>query len=299
MRGETGGFGDIVKGIRTDLESQIKEFETRIKTESRPGGDKVLARDLQDFVNSIKQLGIENVAQLQAASATGTGTQAQFEKIFKEYGSESLKALEKLPGIGPEIAKAVAENTGFTQDNPLLNEAQLQSSYQVQMIGFLSGIQDAIVKTGIGEAKNIKPYIAPEPTSQNAQNNQETPTINRQQNAVQAARQTAPLEKSIVSQVTALSQNTTAISNLTGAIASLKSSIDQPPVNNQTVPQNNTPTITNQTSAPVSVIVQANTPASDIANAVGEAVQRSIPAIVEKVRLAMGEKVPPAVRNTI
>jgi TP901 family phage tail tape measure protein len=299
MRGETGGFGDIVKGIRTDLESQIKEFETRIKTESRPGGDKVLARDLQDFVNSIKKLGIENVAQLQAASATGTGTQAQFEKIFKEYGSESLKALEKLPGIGPEIAKAVAQNTGFTQDNPLLNEAQLQSSYQVQMIGFLAGIQDAIIKTGVGDAKNIKPYMVPEPTSQNAQNNQETPTTNRQQNAVQAARQTAPLEKSIVSQITALSQNTTAISNLTGAIASLKSSIDQPQVNNQTAPQNNTPTITNQTSAPVSVIVQANTPASDIANAVGEAVQRSIPAIVEKVRLAMGEKVPPAVRNTI
>jgi|688.fasta_scaffold00448_47 TP901 family phage tail tape measure protein len=299
MKGETGGFGDIVKGIRTDLENQIKEFEARIKTESRPGGDKVLARDLQDFVNSIKQLGIENVAQLQAASATGTGTQSQFQKIFKEYGSESLKALEKLPGIGPEIAKAVAKNTGFTQDNPLLNEAQLQSSYQVQMIGFLSGIQDAIIKTGVGEAKNIKPYMAPGPTSQNAQNNQETPTTNRQQNAVQAARQTAPLEKSIVSQITALSQNTTAISNLTGAIASLKSSIDQPQVNNQTAPQNNTPTITNQTSAPVSVIVQANTPASDIANAVGEAVQRSIPAIVEKVRLAMGEKVPPAVRNTI
>jgi len=400
---KTGGFDDIVRGIQVDIDNQLKQAEDRIKTTKDPG----VKRDLQDFVSSIKKLGTGNVAKLQAQSATGVARQSDFQDVYKKYENASL---EKLKGMGPageELAKEFSKNTSYDTSNPLLAEAQLQSGYQVTMIGFLQGIQDAIIKTAQGDTANIKGFdiksLLSKPEEQavpaenpqinkNLQENQPTPvsTVNTNaatnvnkapltpeqelfdykrslysakpkgqeaflQNSDDRAKlknaeesglspeqilkqlvpksipasaygvdstqlqikpeeqkaKTAPITESFTQGDAALNSNTAAITTLTTSIDGLKSKFDEASAMNQTAGatagtkgQTNpagpasAPNISTNTSAPVNVVVNAQG-GSDIAAAVGEAVQNAIPTIIEKVRIAMGEKVPPSVPKNV
>jgi TP901 family phage tail tape measure protein len=108
------------------------------------------------------------------------------------------------------------------------------------------------------------------------------------------------LEQSFTQQEAAFSNNTSALTTLATSIETLNSTITNTQSTNGNV---NSPTsqqagaqpqVSTNTNAPVSVVVNAQG-GTDISTAVGQAVQNAIPSIVEKVRIAMGEKVPPTV----
>ena len=109
-----------------------------------------------------------------------------------------------------------------------------------------------------------------------------------------------PTQQSFTQQETSFSNNTSALTALAGSIATLNSALSN--LNNapgspsaagtqQSVAQ---PNVTTTTTAPVSVVVNAPG-GQDIASAVGAIIQGKIPEIVEKVRIAMGQKVAPTV----
>ena len=112
----------------------------------------------------------------------------------------------------------------------------------------------------------------------------------------------AAAQQSFTQQEASLGTNTSAITTLAGGIESLNSTIANFEANFANL--NNVPgaqpvagaqpNVQTTTSAPVNVVVNAQG-GTDIATAVGQAVQNAIPTIVEKVRIAMGEKVPPTV----
>ena len=115
------------------------------------------------------------------------------------------------------------------------------------------------------------------------------------------AQPAASSEQSFTQQEAAFSTNTAAITALTGGIQTLNATLSSSQELNKAagatpvgagVQTGAQPNVTTTTSAPVNVVVNAQG-GSDIAQAVGEAVQNAIPTIIEKVRIAMGEKVPP------
>jgi hypothetical protein len=107
-----------------------------------------------------------------------------------------------------------------------------------------------------------------------------------------------PIQQSFTQQEAAFSNNTSALTTLADGIATLNSTIsslnsapESPSAvgTQQSVAQ---PNVTTTTTAPVSVVVNAQG-GQDIASTVGAIIQEKLPEIVNKVRSAMGEKVPP------
>ena len=68
---KVGGFDDIVKGIRDDLEAQLKQYEDQLSVEKDPA----IRRDLEMFIKSVKDVGINKASKLQAMAATGVARQ--------------------------------------------------------------------------------------------------------------------------------------------------------------------------------------------------------------------------------
>jgi hypothetical protein len=116
-------------------------------------------------------------------------------------------------------------------------------------------------------------------------------------------------QQSFTQQEAAFSNNTSALTSLTGGIENLNSTLSNFEANFGNL--NNVPGTqpagaqaqagaqpgaTTTTNAPVSVIVNAQG-SNDIAAAVGQAVQNAIPAIIDKVKVALGQKVPPTAPN--
>jgi TP901 family phage tail tape measure protein len=122
--------------------------------------------------------------------------------------------------------------------------------------------------------------------------------------------QPAAAQQSFTQQEAAFNNNTSALTTLAGGIESLNSTLSNFEANFGNL--NNVPgaqpvgaaqagaqpNVTTTTSAPVSVTVQAQGGA-DIAAAVGEAIKNAIPEIVNEVRRARGEKVPPSVPKAL
>jgi len=361
---QTGGFDDIIKGIKDDLEAQVKQYEDQIKIEKDPG----IKKDLEMFVKSIKGVGIDKASKLQAMAATGVARQSDYAET---YGSYENSAIEQLSKQFPQLASEISKGVGFDQNNPLLAQASTQSALQGQMVNFLAGIQDAIIKTAQGKtgeiqgynpeemikqmtaqadagqamenktgavdlkqqkpgevrpveskAKNMDDRLADWTIRETASQGKKLPSVEdlkkmypdysgymssesqklmgpqATKDAGQLAEKTKPIEKSFTTQEAALSQNTTAMGNLTTAINGLQTSLTTTQETKANAPvsaQNaGTPNISSQTNAPVNVVVNAQG-GGDMATAVGAAVQSAIPQIIEKVRLAMGEKIPPSV----
>ncbi len=114
-------------------------------------------------------------------------------------------------------------------------------------------------------------------------------------------------QKSFTQEDAALNSNTAAINSLTENLKNLGNKLtEEKPAqgnNNQTPGRAGAitgaqPNVTTTTNAPVNVVVNAQTP-NDVATQVGLAVQNAIPQIIEKVKIAMGQKVPPTVPNQI
>jgi len=106
--------------------------------------------------------------------------------------------------------------------------------------------------------------------------------------------QPAAAQQSFTQQEAALNNNTSSVNNLVSAVSNLTANLNNQP-NQQVGPQTQPtiqPNVTTTTTAPVTVVVQAQA-SNDIAIAVGSAVESAIPTIIDKVRLALGEKVPP------
>jgi TP901 family phage tail tape measure protein len=112
----------------------------------------------------------------------------------------------------------------------------------------------------------------------------------------------AAAQQSFTQQEASLGTNTSAITTLAGGIEILNATIanfESNFANLNNVPgaqpvAGAQPNIQTTTSAPVNVVVNAQG-GTDIATAVGQAVQNAIPTIVDKVRIAMGQKVAPTV----
>ena len=119
------------------------------------------------------------------------------------------------------------------------------------------------------------------------------------------------LQKSFTQQEAGFNNNTSALTSLAGGIESLNSTLTnfggnfgnsnnvpgQQPTNaqNQTNAQ---PNVTTTVNAPVTVPVSVAGGGTDVASEVAKAIQNAIPEIVEKVRIAQGEKVPPKSNST-
>jgi hypothetical protein len=65
-------------------------------------------------------------------------------------------------------------------------------------------------------------------------------------------------------------------------------------VDNQITTSKSQPNITTNTNAPINVVVNAESE-TDITTAIKNALEKAIPIIIEKVRLANGEKIPPSI----
>jgi len=115
----------------------------------------------------------------------------------------------------------------------------------------------------------------------------------------------AATDQSFTQLESSFSASTSALTTLAGGIESLNSTLSNFEANFgnlNNVPgaqpagaqgqAGGQPNVTTTTTAPVSVVVNAQG-SNDIAAAVGEAVQNAIPTIIEKVKLALGEKIPP------
>jgi TP901 family phage tail tape measure protein len=118
-------------------------------------------------------------------------------------------------------------------------------------------------------------------------------------------------QQSFTQQEAAFSNNTSALTSLAGGIESLNSTLanfeanfanlNNVPGNQQAgaQPAGAQPNVTTTTTAPVSLVVNAQG-SNDIATAVGEEIEKSIPTIINKVRAALGppfNKVPPTVNK--
>ena len=148
---KVGGFDDIVKGIRDDLEAQLKQYEDQLSVEKDPA----IRRDLEMFIKSVKDVGINKASKLQAMAATGVARQSDYAEA---YGSYENSAIESLSKQFPQLAAELSQGVQFDPNNPLLTEASTQSALQGQMVNFLAGIQDAIIKTAQGQTEDIKGY---------------------------------------------------------------------------------------------------------------------------------------------
>lgn len=136
----SGGFDDIVRGRQQDLEQQLKLAEDQIKVTTDP----TLKRDLQGFVDSIKKMpgGTKGVAQLQTQKELGVARQGDFAKLYGKYENE---ALNRLKDISPELAASL-ENAISLSDDPLVAQAELQTSLQGELVGYMAPIQAAILQ---------------------------------------------------------------------------------------------------------------------------------------------------------
>jgi hypothetical protein len=108
-------------------------------------------------------------------------------------------------------------------------------------------------------------------------------------------------DKSFVQMESILTINTTALTTLTNGIENLNTTLSnfETNLNNNTTQTNRVETaapanITTTTNAPVNVVVNTEGD-NNIAEAVGKAVQNAIPKIIDKVKLALGQKVPPSI----
>jgi TP901 family phage tail tape measure protein len=114
-------------------------------------------------------------------------------------------------------------------------------------------------------------------------------------------------EKEALSKIQSKNENfTSKIPATTGTVAGIGGEVlvqsintlvealrQQPAQNNSAQSQGVTqPNIQTTTNAPVTLVVNAES-STDIATAVGEAVQNAIPTIIDKVKVALGQKVPP------
>ena len=131
---KTGGFDDIVRGRKVDIDQQLKLAKDQAKIEEDP----VLKRTLEGFIKSIESMpgGTEGVAKLQTQKELGVARQSDFQKLFKQY---DVAAFEELSKISPELAASLASATALT-DDPLLNEASAQTAVQSEILKTIKGL---------------------------------------------------------------------------------------------------------------------------------------------------------------
>jgi|688.fasta_scaffold03654_13 TP901 family phage tail tape measure protein len=131
---KTGGFDDIVRGRKVDIEQQLKLAKDQLKIETDP----VLKRTLEGFVKSIESMpgGTEGIATLQTQKEFGVARQSDFQKLFNQYDVAAFDALSK---VSPELAASLASATALT-DDPLLNEASAQTAVQSEILKTIRGL---------------------------------------------------------------------------------------------------------------------------------------------------------------
>jgi TP901 family phage tail tape measure protein len=305
-----GGLDDIIQGVESDLTSQLKLAEDQIKVTKDP----VIKRDLQGFVDSIKDLNLKDVATLQTQKEFGVARQSDFQRIYGEYEN---KALERLSQISPELVAAL-EGAIDLSDDPLISEAQLQTQLQNEIVGYLNPIQQALIyltknrEDGDLETPDIEPYITKLSERQKeraeeirTKQEKDTPATTPQERDLQKVN--AATEVSFTQQEAAFNNNTSAITLLTAGVENLNTTIANFEANFANLNNNPgaqpagaqaggaQPNITTTTTAPVNLVLNAQG-GNDIADAVGDAIENAIPTIINKVRAALGppfNKVPP------
>lgn len=207
------------------------------------------------------------------------------QKAKNEFEQWRSKEAQRQAAADAELQKALAEKEAY--DAPARAEFE-QFRQSQQIVGPMNEYaleEDRIRREMIAREKMIS---------------EGSPLLSQVQNQPAAAAQ-----QSFTQQEAAFSNNTSALTTLAGGIESLNSTLSnfesnfanlnnipggqQAPNAQQGSAQ---PNIQTTTSAPVSVIVNAQG-SNDIATAVGEAIKNAIPEIVNRVRAANGEKIPP------
>lgn len=197
---------------------------------------------------------------------------AKIEARAKEI-QDSATPKDKITTIGP------APSPDYQKYQELNKPGQTFKSFEDMLTNWAK--RDAFLKTG--KVPDLEVY--------SPQDRKTQPEI-----------QQAPF----VQQEAALNNNTTAINTLNEGIRNLNTAMSEKqnaePVNSTPgragIITGTTPQVSTTTNAPVTVVVNAEG-GGDIANAVAAAIQKAIPDIVNQVRLARGEKIPPSLPRQI
>jgi TP901 family phage tail tape measure protein len=286
-----------IAGVEEFLRRQVTELQTVAKSSETP---QIVRDEINAALQTIPELGgLKTIAQLQVARQTGALDETQFEAITKKYQDPVLQALkERAVQMGAqtpeakiildEVAKLARERITTEGNEPTVEAINTTNSI----------LNDILISPGInGKRSNDVDAVLDRLFNKNPQTT--TGNINKpvQEKPEMFAQQEA-----------ALNTNTGALNNLTGGIESLRNIIanlqtsfetaNATQTNNANTNTGAQPNIQTTTSAPVNVTVQAQG-GGDIAAAVGEAVQNAIPTIIEKVRVALGQKVPPKASSNI
>jgi TP901 family phage tail tape measure protein len=282
-----------VAGVEEFLRRQVTELQTVAKSSETP---QIVRDEINSALSTIPELGgLKTIAQLQVARQTGALDETQYEAITKKYQDPVLQALRER-----------ATQVGGTQGDILLNEVNKLAKDRITTEGAEPTVEainttnsilnDILTSPGInGQRSNDVTDV--DVIADRLLKNVQTPT--GEPTAVKAITEKPEM---FAQQEAALNTNTGALNSLTGGLESLRNIIANLQTSFETAgtnQNNNTnantggqPSIQTTTNAPVNVIVNAES-SGDIAAAVGEAVQNAIPSIIDKVKVALGQKVPP------
>jgi TP901 family phage tail tape measure protein len=153
--GTRGGFDDIISGREQDIKNQLKLAEDQLKVTTDP----VLKRDLQGFIDSVKNLpgGTKGIATLQTMQEFGVARQSDYKDLYGKFESQSL---ERLKELSPELASSLSEAVTF--GDPLLAETQVQSGIQTKILDVINkAVTESGIDTGI-VPEDVKQMMIPE-----------------------------------------------------------------------------------------------------------------------------------------
>lgn len=216
---------------------------------------------------STSQIEAETIARRNVAQGMGMTLQ-DFSTQFPN----------QIPQIGP---KSLQELPDYKQYQELSRPGQKFASFDEVLTNWAK--RDAFTRTG--QIPNLQ-VTSNKPSQANSQNQVNQPSFTQQEAAL----------NNNTSAITSLNEN---LRNLSTQLSEKNNENNGNSVANQApgragIITGTQPNINTTTNAPVNVVVNAQG-GSDIAAAVGEAVQNAIPTIIDKVKLAMGQKVPPKV----
>ena len=223
------------------------------------------------------------------------------QKRVEEFKKQQAEAVKK----EAEIKAKQAQEAGMVKDTRSPSQIEAETKAQVTQAHSMGMTYDEYKTQFPKGAPTIGPQPQEKPIEAAKPSDGLTPFRREFFKQVDEARkkpQTKTSDTTFTQKDAAINTNTTAINSLNKGIENLTTILTK---GNETKPvSGNTtggtqgapsaqPQVNTTTSAPVNVVVNTQG-GGDIASAVGAAIQNAIPTIIDKVRLALGEKVPPS-----
>jgi TP901 family phage tail tape measure protein len=167
---QSDSYQKAMAGLTQDISNKIKEFEKALRDDAisrQNTGRAILPDDVRQeyrsFVDALKQFNPKEIAALQMGQATGQIDSSVFNSIFSKIYKNSIGQIEK---INLQVAEAIKSGLSIS-DDPLVNQASLQTQIQTQQFGVLQNIDKSIISLAqimsqrAGSENNLQPYSPP------------------------------------------------------------------------------------------------------------------------------------------